>query len=75
MKVVFQFNEKVLTYENFQEKDIPEVEKEFYQPYARGNKFPRREFYSYVEEMKEFGRKSGYMKYSEFPPQMTIYLD
>lgn len=75
MRVVFQYNDVVLEFVDFKEENIPQVEEYFYNPYARGNTFPRREFYSYVEEMKEFGRKQGYMKYSDFPPQMEIYLD
>lgn len=75
MRVEFQYNEKVLNIVDFNDTHIPQVEMYFYNPFARGNTFPRREFYEYIQEMKEFGRKEGYMKHSDFPPQMNIYLD
>lgn len=70
MKVVFQFNDKVLTYGNFQEKDIPEVERVFGK-----NTFDKEQFYEYVEVMKRWNQKRGSMKQSKFPPSMEIYLD
>lgn len=75
MKITFQHNEKVLTIVDFKESDIPQVEKYYFNQYARGNTFPRKEFYEYIQEMKEFNRKQGYMKHCDFQPGMTIELD
>ena len=75
MKITFQNNDKVLTIVDFKDSDIPYVEQYYYNPYARGNKFPYTDFYNYIQELKEFNRKNGYFKSSEFVPGMTIELD
>lgn len=69
MKVEFQFNDKVLSYGDFKEKDIPEVEQVY------GGSFDKEQFYEYVEVMKRWNQKQGSMKQSKFPPSMQIYLD
>ena len=69
MRVEFQFNDKIMIYGDFQEKDIPEVERVY------GGSFDKERFYEYVEVLKKYNQNQGSMKQSEFPPSMQIYLD
>lgn len=77
INVQFEFNggKKSLTINDFKETDIPRVEEYFYCPYARGNTFNKRDFYEYINDLQQGGKCNGYMKQSEFPPDMYITLE
>lgn len=72
MKVIFQFNQTELSIDDFTDKDIPKVEQYFSNPFYKG--FPYKDFYEYVNELKQYKRTHGYFKSSTFQPGINIYL-
>ena len=77
INVLFEVNggQKSLQVNDFTEKDIPRVEEYFYRPYARGNTFNKRDFDEYIKDLNIVGKRDGYMKQSEFPPDMYITIE
>ena len=74
VKVVFQINDTQLTIDDFVDSDIPMVEQYFFNPYYGDNTFPRKDFYEYLECVKDSRSKRGYLKTHNFVPVMEIFV-
>lgn len=73
IKVVFQVNDTQLIVDNFIDSDIPMVEQYFFNPYYGDNSFPKKDFYEYLEYVKDSRGKRGHLKTCNFAPAMEIF--